>query len=93
MLRRLAGFGAASAVVLSLGVCGAEFCGGDCDDRGQVTVDEIVRGVGVALEVVDFCKCGLADGDGDGLVTTDEIIDAVNSALRGCPSAGPCEGA
>ena len=60
-------------------------CLGDCDGSGDVTVDEIVRGVNIALgaEVIESCEAFDADGSGD--VTVDEIITVVNNALEGCP--------
>jgi len=61
-------------------------CHGDCNDDGEVTVDEIVRGVNIALEVLPVDACSILDADNDGKVTIGEIIAAVNSALNGCVS-------
>lgn len=59
-------------------------CAGDCNDDGDVTIDEIIGGVGIALgtRLVDTCSSIDASGDGD--VTVDEIIQAVSNALNGC---------
>lgn len=60
-------------------------CPGDCNLDDEVTVDEILRLVNVALGLqhVDVCPAG--DSNGDSEVTIDEILQAVNSALNGCP--------
>lgn len=62
-------------------------CVGDCNGDGQVTVDEVVTGVNIALGVVPASACAAFDGNGDGTVTVDEILQAVNNALNGCPAA------
>jgi hypothetical protein len=59
-------------------------CGGDCDADQQVTVDEIVRGVAIALGTVELAECPPSDTDHGGSVTVDELIQAVNTALTGC---------
>ncbi len=60
-------------------------CLGDCGGDGEVTVDEIILGVNIALEQTGLEACPPFDGNGDGLVTVDELIGAVNNALNGCP--------
>ncbi len=62
-------------------------CAGDCSEDGQVTVDEVVRLVAVALgnEIPSTCPAG--DADGDGQVTVDEIVNAIGMALGGCSDA------
>jgi hypothetical protein len=59
-------------------------CPGDCDISGDVTVDEIVALVNIALsnDGLDTCRAGDRDASGD--VTIDEIIAAVNAALGAC---------
>lgn len=59
-------------------------CTGDCNEDDHVTVDELVRGVNIALGTAVIGGCPAMDGDGNGLVTIDELITAVNHALRGC---------
>lgn len=61
-----------------------EPCVGDCSDDGQVTVDELVRGVGIALGSTDVGRCSAFDCHRDGSVTVDCLVLAVNVALSGC---------
>ena len=65
---------------------GGMSCVGDCDGSGDVTVDEIIKMVNIALGTIDLSECAAADGSGDGAVTVDEIVQAVNKALTGCGS-------
>jgi hypothetical protein len=60
-------------------------CVGDCGGEGDVTVDEIITMVNIALGNVDISECLAGDASGDGQITVDEIITAVNNALDGCP--------
>lgn len=59
-------------------------CAGDCDFDRAVTVDEIVRGVQIALGVGDLGQCLAFDGNRDQALTVEEIVGAVNAALLGC---------
>jgi len=61
---------------------------GDCDGNRNVTIDEIIRGVNIALGNQALSMCPLFDGTGDGEVTIDELITAVNNALTGIPVPG-----
>jgi hypothetical protein len=63
----------------------APACVGDCNGDGQVTVDELITGVNIALGSADLDTCPVFDSNGDGSVTVDELITAVNNALLGCP--------
>ncbi|HVN86112.1 MAG TPA: di-heme enzyme [Candidatus Binatia bacterium] len=63
-----------------------QFCGGDCDLSGSVSVNELVTSVNVALGTATLAECVTADADGDGLVTVDELVAVVNHALGGCPA-------
>jgi hypothetical protein len=67
--------------------CGApaRACVGDCDGSGQVTVEELVRGVGIALGNVDLSECTALDADANGEISITDLITAVNNALNGCP--------
>lgn len=58
---------------------------GDCDADLAVTVDEVLRGVSIALGSVDINACHEADVDESWDVSVDEIITAVNAALDGVP--------
>lgn len=65
-------------------------CVGDCDQSGDVTVDELVIGVNIALGTQSVSACSPMDSGGDGTVTVDELIIAVGTALNGClASASP----
>jgi hypothetical protein len=61
---------------------------GDCDGSGDVTVDEIITMVNIALGKEDVASCGAGDANGDGEITVDEILQATTNALQGC---GPAE--
>jgi hypothetical protein len=63
---------------------GAATCIGDCSGDGRVTVDEIVRGVNIALGTLLVGDCPSLDTDGSGTVTVDELIRALTNALGGC---------
>lgn len=63
-------------------------CPGDCNGDGEVTVDELVVGVNIALGEATVDDCNAADRDRDGQVTVDEIVAAIDSALTGCPTSG-----
>ena len=60
-------------------------CIGDCNGNGEVTVDELIKGVNAALGTLPVSVCLLLDANGDGTVTVDEIVKAVNATLNGCP--------
>jgi len=59
-------------------------CVGDCDGGGTVSVDELIRGVTIALGLQPVSVCRVFDRNGDDQVTIDELIRAVGNALRGC---------
>lgn len=61
-------------------------CVGDCNGNGSVTVDELIRGVNIALGSAPIDECGVMDINGDSTVTIDELVRAVNNALNGCPA-------
>ena len=63
---------------------GCTVCRGDCNNNGIVAVDEIVRGMGVALGRVSLDTCPSFDADEDGFISVNELITAVNNALVGC---------
>jgi hypothetical protein len=69
------------------GLCSSasDSCVGDCNQQGTVTVDELVRGVNIALGIAQLRDCPVSDDDYDGQVAADELIMAVNAALIGCP--------
>lgn len=59
-------------------------CTGDCNGNGEVTVDEILIMVNIALgnAAPSACAAGGAGGD----ITVVDIVAAVNNALNGCPA-------
>ena len=61
-------------------------CVGDCDGNTKVAVDELVKGVNIALGTLAPSACSAFDCHGDGHVTVDCLVKAVNNALDGCPS-------
>ena len=61
-------------------------CPGDCNGGGSVTVEELIRGVNVALGSRTIADCPAFDSNGDGLVSISELVGGVNAALGGCSS-------
>jgi hypothetical protein len=59
-------------------------CVGDCNGSGEVTVNELITMVNIALGNSPVSACAAGDADGDGEITINEIIAAVNNALNGC---------
>jgi len=59
-------------------------CAGDCNSDHQVTVDEILTLVNIALGNTPVTTCDAGDANGDNHITVDEILTAVNNALNGC---------
>ncbi|HVO22295.1 MAG TPA: CSLREA domain-containing protein [Candidatus Margulisiibacteriota bacterium] len=64
-------------------------CVGDCDHSNDVTIEEVVTMVNIALGEALPSACQAGDVDGDGTITVNEIIMAVDNALHGCRSAQP----
>jgi hypothetical protein len=62
-------------------------CVGDCNGDGQVSIDEVLRGVNIALGNIALADCRALDRNGDGAVTVDEVLAAVAAALDGCDPA------
>jgi hypothetical protein len=78
--------GAVSQVAITQGnlrVSGAS-CVGDCNADGEVTVDELLRMVNIALGNAPVGDCNAGDANRDGEITIDEILQGVNNALNGC---------
>jgi hypothetical protein len=61
----------------------AAACPGDCDATGTVSVDELVRGVALALGDAT-APCPAFDTSGDQVIDIAELIAAVHAALSGC---------
>ena len=62
----------------------SETCVGDCGADGKVTVNEILVGVNIAMDILPMESCAAFDRSGEGYVTIDELIAGVNNALQGC---------
>lgn len=62
----------------------APACTGDCNDDGEVVINELIVGVNVALGSSALDACPAFDADEDGEVAINELIAAVNAALNGC---------
>ena len=75
-----------AVAIASLPMCigGHPTCVGDCGVDRQVTVDELLAMVNIALGNAEVSACQAGDRDGGGQITIDEILAAVNNALNGC---------
>jgi len=60
-------------------------CPGDCAADGAVTIEDLIKGVNIALGSQAVSTCTGMDSNGDGAVTVNELIRAVAAALGGCP--------
>ncbi len=72
-------------------------CVGDCNGDGQVTIDDLIRMVNIALGFRSVCggddgvgACLAGDANCDCQITIDEIVQAVNNNLLGCTTFGAC---
>jgi hypothetical protein len=68
-----------------------ESCTGDCDCNHAVTIEELITGVGLAVDnqASRFSSCPAFDLNNDGQVTVDELVAGVMNALSGCLGATP----
>lgn len=62
-------------------------CTGDCDGNGEVAINELLRGVNIALGAQALDECAVFDVTADGAVQIGELLTAVNASLAGCPAA------
>jgi hypothetical protein len=85
---RLAAF-ALVALLSALPALAETPCTADCNGDFEVTVNEIIVAVNIALGDASLGQCQPADGTGDNEITVDEIVAAVRFALEGCPTAPP----
>ena len=67
----------------------ASRCAGDCNNNGSVTVDELIKGVNIALGSALIGDCRAFDLNASATITVDELITGVNAALAGCPAVPP----
>ena len=59
-------------------------CVGDCDGSGVVSVDEVIRAVGIALGTEPLATCPVADAEGNGIVEANDLVTIVGNAMDGC---------
>lgn len=64
-------------------------CVGDCNDDCLISIDEVVRGVGIFLGVQPLSACPPFDKDFSGSLTVEELVTSVNFGLGGCPFRPP----
>jgi len=71
---------------------GPEDCAGDCNQDGEVTIDELLAMVNIALGLSPPFRCRAADADCSGSVGVNELVGAVRHALAGdcAPELGLC---
>lgn len=62
-------------------------CVGDCGQDGDVSVNELIVMVNIALGNAPRSLCVARDRNGNGVITIDEILSAVNNALNSCGEA------
>lgn len=55
---------------------------GDCNRDGRVTIDELVRGVAIALDDLPVSECLPFDRVADGRVLVNELVRGVGNAQR-----------
>jgi hypothetical protein len=62
-------------------------CVGDCNGDREVTVNELIQMVNIALGTADISTCTAGDANGDGEIAVNEIVAGVNNELNGCSSS------
>ncbi len=65
-----------------------EVCIGDCGGNGVVSVEELIRGVSIALGTTPMSLCRSLDANVDQAITVDELLLAMGQALYGCGAGG-----
>jgi len=61
---------------------GTTVCPDDCDTRGDVSVDELLTVVNIALGNAAVSTCAAGDANGDQRITINEIPTAVNRVAK-----------
>jgi hypothetical protein len=79
---------ASTVAALAPPPAGAQVCGGDCNGDGAVTVDELIRGVRIALGEIGVGDCVAIDVDANGEVEIGDVVTAVNHLLAGDCGSG-----
>jgi hypothetical protein len=78
--------GSVTASATATPTAAAIACVGDCDGNRTVTVNELITGVSIALDVLPLSRCPAFDCNGMGRVEIGCLVGGVNAALSGCPS-------
>jgi hypothetical protein len=63
-------------------------CVGDCNNDGQVRVNELILGTNIALALSELSECPELDQDDDRRVAISELVLSVSNALTGCDGEG-----
>jgi cysteine-rich repeat protein len=79
--------GAVTLIMLTAPWAAHAQCVGDCNDDGQVAINELIVGVNIALGASAVTSCPSFDTNSDESVAINELISAVNIAL-----GSSCEG-
>lgn len=87
LVRRNQGDGAFQVTATTFAAAAPTACVGDCNHDGDVTVDEVLEGVRIALGSDDLATCPAFNGNAGGEVTVAEVLAAVTSVLGGCPAS------
>jgi Tol biopolymer transport system component len=66
-------------------VNGRCYCVADCNGDGNATINEVVAAVRAVLSGTQ-ASCPAADGDGNGVVTVDEVMIGLGNLASGCPA-------
>jgi len=75
-------FSSRNSLVADLRSLGGPVLVGDCDRNGRVAIDELIRGVSIALGTAPVSECTPFDRVADGRVTVNELVRGVGNALR-----------
>jgi hypothetical protein len=75
-------FSSRNSLVADLRSLGGPVLVGDCNRNGQVAIDELIRGVNIALGNSPVSECTPFDRVADGQVTVSELVRGVGNALR-----------
>lgn len=74
-------FTSRNTLVADLRSVGGPVLVGDCNRNGQVAIDELIRGVNIALGSAPVSECTPFDRVADGRVSVDELVRGVRNAL------------
>ncbi|MGD9763667.1 MAG: hypothetical protein AB7V27_08140 [Candidatus Binatia bacterium] len=78
--------------VLAAAPAAAQYCVGDCDGDGMVSVAELIAGVRIAQGNLELSACRVFDVTPDGTLRIDELVRGVGFALTGCaPTPTPTD--